>query len=163
MLAPSGAFLIAAFGVEAQSVSESLAGCAAVADDGERLACFDALAGRVAAEPPAPPVPVAANPAPVTAPDESQARVGEDAFGLMEEVAAREPERIESRLVGEFHGWHAGQRFQLENGQVWQQTDKVTARYTATNPAVTIRKTALGAYRMKLEGVNRRVRVRRIE
>jgi hypothetical protein len=141
----------------AQDLAAELAGCAARTDDASRLACFDQLAGRVAAAP----APVA--PSPVAVEQPKQARVGEDAFGLMEAVAAREPDRIESRIVGQFNGWYAGMRFRLENSQVWEQLDKITAKYRVENPDVTIRKTPLGSYRAKIDGYNRRVRVRRVD
>ena len=54
-------------------------------------------------------------------------------------------------------------RFRLENGQIWQQVDKITAKTRVENPGVTIRKTPLGSYRAKIDGYNRRVRVRRVD
>lgn len=71
---------------------------------------------------------------------------------------------ISSRIVGEFRGWDGGTEFVLENGQVWKQVD--IGRLSTpklSNPAVTIRSGALGAWRLKIEGYNAFAQVRRIK
>jgi hypothetical protein len=131
-----------------------LGDCAAIERDVERLACYDALARRTTAD--EPPI------APATA-SESAAAI--DAFGseLIESDDIDTPQEIRSRLIGEFAGWRGNTEFRLENGQVWRQAEEGRLVYEADAPLVTIRRGAFNSYRLSVEGVNRTVRVRRIE
>ena len=71
---------------------------------------------------------------------------------------------IESRIVGEFTGWRGNTVFELENGMIWEQVDSNSfASQTLMNPRVTIESGLLGSWRMRVEGLNRRVQVRRIQ
>ncbi len=73
-------------------------------------------------------------------------------------------EPINASIEGEFTGFSQGKRYRLDNGQVWQQTD--SARLSGvrrTNPAVTIRPGALGAWWLKIDGYNTQAKVQRIE
>ena len=85
---------------------------------------------------------------------------GEDRRGL-EDVG--DDSDIESSIIGEFTGWHGNTVFELENGMVWEQADtsSFTSR-TLMNPRVTIESGLMGNWRMRVEGLNRRVQVRRI-
>ncbi|MCD8483004.1 MAG: hypothetical protein LR015_10300 [Verrucomicrobia bacterium] len=94
---------------------------------------------------------------------------GEPSFGL-EHVTERigslfrnSPDRIESRIIGEFRGWNGNTVFRLENGQVWRQSAPGTFFYRTENPVVYIRRAMLGSYLLQIEGKNSSVRVRRIE
>ncbi|MGJ3242365.1 MAG: hypothetical protein ACFE0O_05340 [Opitutales bacterium] len=70
---------------------------------------------------------------------------------------------LESRLVGEFTGWKQGQRFVLENGQVWEQTSLDNQRYRKkTNPPVQIREVA-GDFKLYVDGGRSAVKVERIK
>ncbi|NNC65762.1 MAG: hypothetical protein HKN84_13335 [Gammaproteobacteria bacterium] len=140
-----------------------LARCAEVERDVARLACFDALArehgqqtGTERAAPEATGV----------APAETLTRAeNEDAFGaeLLDERDALGPDEIESRFIGEFTGWRGNTTFALENGQVWRQAEEGRLVFRSAEPLVTIRRGAFGTYRLTVEGVNRSVRVRRVE
>jgi hypothetical protein len=78
--------------------------------------------------------------------------------------AAQEEASVESRLTGEFRGWEPRMVFALENGQRWQETGGTTyAGPPLATPAVRIRAGALGAYWMRIEGVSREVKVRRVD
>ncbi len=71
---------------------------------------------------------------------------------------------IEAQLVGEFTGWSGKTRFKLDNGQVWQQTRGGGYRAsTKVNPRVTIEPKLMGSWALRVEGVNRTVRVKRIK
>ena len=71
---------------------------------------------------------------------------------------------MESRLTGEFRGWEPRMVFALENGERWQETGGTTyAGSPLAAPAVRIRAGALGAYWMRIEGVGREVKVRRVD
>ncbi len=76
----------------------------------------------------------------------------------------RNPDRIESRIVGSFDGWSGATVFHLENGQIWRQVqDERFVVPDMENPAVTIEKGLFGAYFLKVEGYGSRVKVRRIK
>lgn len=72
------------------------------------------------------------------------------------------PDLIEAQIDGKFEGWDGETVFKLDNGQVWQQ---VTFGYTyhyAFRPKVFIIK-AHGAYKMKVDGVDGTVFVKRVD
>jgi hypothetical protein len=127
----------------------TLAGCRAITDPANRLACYDALQAEAAGNA-SPPAQAAAPVAPAT-------------FGLPAQPAAAQPEAIESRIEGPFSGWRQGQQIRLANGQVWQVTDSGSAVIDATDPKVRIRRGALGAYYLDFETSNRSPRVRRVQ
>jgi hypothetical protein len=74
------------------------------------------------------------------------------------------PDRIESRIMGEFTGWRGGTIFELENGQVWQQSEAATFKVRKkSNPEVVIRRGMFGSYLLKVEGYRSDVKVERIK
>ena len=155
-------------------LSEELQKCAQLQNAEVRLACYDALAEISAAQPQEvlegttteAPEPRAAsgNAQPVSAPvtqPESDRSLAQRVFGML--PGGGEVRKIESRVVGEVDGLNAGTRFELENGQVWRQVDRTNRNYRATNPKVEIREGFMNSYRMRLEGLNARIRVRRVQ
>ncbi len=74
-----------------------------------------------------------------------------------------EPERIRSRIVGDFSGWDGKTVFRLENGQVWRQ--RTTGKYyiTAKNPEVELYRNWLGLYWLRLVDTGKSVGVKRVE
>ncbi|MEM6817590.1 MAG: hypothetical protein AAF578_02265 [Pseudomonadota bacterium] len=107
------------------------------------------------------PQPVPAAPQTANSSDESEDLV--ERFGL-EQVETANADELESRLVGDYDGWWGNTIFRLENGQVWQQTQPGRWRHQGPpNPKVTIRRRAFSSYRLKVEGSNRTIRVKRIE
>lgn len=71
---------------------------------------------------------------------------------------------VVSRIAGRFTGWDGDTRFTLENGQVWQQSETGSLRgVNVESPAVSIEPGMFGSWQMKVEGFNKRVRVRRVE
>lgn len=152
-----------------------IARCAAIANALDRLDCYDALAERLPVMPletedpavevaPEPPVAPAAEklppqkpppvaPTPATAAD----------FGFEVRAFDETPDQIESRYDGNFTGWTGRTLFRLENGQVWQQAQSGRVSYRKERPMITIKKGAFGSFRLKVEGLNRTVRVRRIK
>ncbi len=69
-----------------------------------------------------------------------------------------QPQVIESRIVGPFKGYNGRTRFTLENGQVWAQSQQVTAAYPPTDsPPVIIVKAGFGHRMYILGGGNIRV------
>ena len=145
-------------------LNADLARCAAITADTVRLACFDALAREPGSQSNA----ERASPEPAVA-ESTEATLetagNDNAFGaeLIGGSRAQGPDRIENRLVGEFTGWRGNTTFTLENGQVWRQAEDGRLSFRSDSPLVTIRRGAFGTYRLTVEGVNRAVRVRRIE
>ena len=71
-----------------------------------------------------------------------------------------EYETVETRIVGEFRGWEGRTRFRLENGQVWRQTGGENySTPPVSGPRAWIEPGALGAFFLRIEGVNPRVKV----
>lgn len=89
------------------------------------------------------------------------ATVAEDRRGLPHSGERDDP--IVSNLVGPFNGWSGKQQFELQNGMVWRMTDSSTFSIaTVDSPQVTISPGILGAWYLRVDGYNRRVRVERI-
>jgi hypothetical protein len=134
-----------------------VAECVLIADDPERLACYDRLF-RETGEP-------------VTSAHESvesfdDADADEQAFGA-ENVTSTTLDTLEARLAGDFTGWTGKTTFTLDNGQVWRQTNNYVRPYKPraplSQPKVTITKGGWGSYNMSIEGVKRTVQVKRIK
>lgn len=179
----AAALALAAPAVMAQAdtvIADELVLCMQHADEDARLACFDRLARRataaleagtsLGARPSA--VAPAAAPEAATQPSASSAGTAppaaapEAAFGL-EQARAREAERevdsIRSRVPGLFLGWTGDTVFRLENGQVWEQAESGSFGVRLENPEVEISRGWFGGYFLSVEGLNRRVRVKRVE
>ena len=79
--------------------------------------------------------------------------------------ASAKPEKeqpLESRLVGDFDGWHGQTVFTLDNGTRWKQqnhTEDYVYAPTLHAPKVRISPAAFHGFWMEIEGVNRNVRV----
>ncbi len=68
---------------------------------------------------------------------------------------------IESQIDGEFQGWDGETIFKLLNGQIWQQSSYQYHYHYAYMPKVTIYRTD-GGYKMKVDGVDQTIYVKRI-
>jgi hypothetical protein len=167
-------------------VADEMLLCMQLRDDAERLACFDRLSRRSAEALErgrrlgAPATPESGR-AGERAPGEGAARAAEarpDAperraepadpaarFGFASSRAERaeQPDSIRSRVPGLFLGWTGETVFRLENGQVWRQTEPGSFGVRLQDPEVEISRGWLGGYFLSVEGLNRRVRVERVE
>ena len=93
--------------------------------------------------------------------DSSEVSESNDNFGL---IIRDERESIQSRILGEFKGWDGYTKFELENGQVWQQSSAGVLRVKINNPTITIKRSRVSdTYMLKIEGLNSSVRVKRLE
>jgi hypothetical protein len=167
----SSCFLLATLAaVPAQSAEPQR--CSSISEDVARLACYDAVFGTPAksavAAPTAAPTAAAAGVA-VTGAGAASAAVPskEDQFGLPPEQTRKKveepevvtgPESIDSvlakltkRPTGEFI-------YTLENGQRWVQVEADPAGMLDPGAAVTIKKAALGSFRLVSGPVATRVR-----
>ena len=148
----------------------SLPRCRAISDATARLACYDAIVvtanggGVAKAEAGAANTTVAqstrgqpllAQPAPPRTADQ---------FGLEDRVANKgELDAIESSIPGSFEGWSARSTIRLANGQVWQISDDSARTHYIDNPKVRIRRGALGAFYLEIQGTNASPRVKRVQ
>ena len=91
--------------------------------------------------------------------DESIETFGNERIAQVED----EINQITSRILGEFKGWSGYTKFQLENGQIWQQSSEGLLIVRMNNPTVIIKKSFFGSYNLNVEGVNSTIKVRRIQ
>ncbi|MDH3620137.1 MAG: hypothetical protein OER91_04555 [Gammaproteobacteria bacterium] len=123
--------------------------CVSIDDAQERLACYDAIAGRSSTE-----ESVAAGPA-----------ITND-YGA-EQLGTGSPDRkVEKPVSVKVTSCRkdASKRyyFHLENGQVWRQNDDDRLRLKECNFNATIVRDSFG-YKLQIEGQKRRTRVKRVQ
>jgi hypothetical protein len=113
----------------------------------------------------APTAAAAPSPAPAAGAAPASTRTEEE-FGY-ERTAdgkSKELKEIRSRHVPGFTGWTGKTVFRLENGQVWQQTRSGRMAYRGPDrPMITIKRGFMGGYQLAVEGVNKKVYVKRVE
>lgn len=157
--------------------------CRAIADVPARVACYDAMplsgaahaaaaatavpaAPAAAAVPAAAAAPVAAV-APVAAAAPAPAANFEQNFGLSGyqlRQQTKEPDTIESAIVGHIEGWGPNTRFNLANGQIWRVADDSQASITELdNPKIKLVRNSLGTIFLEIQGTNQSPRVRRVQ
>ena len=158
---------------------DKLAGASGQADTAP-VAAVPAPAMPAASTQAAPPVPVASNeatPIPVSAPITTSAAPAteptpvtgvssyQDIFGLENQAAVKGIKKITSRIINDFDGWNGRTVFRLENGQVWVQKDvnSTMSWRGSSHPIATIKRKAFNSYLLKVEGVNKSVRVNRVK
>jgi hypothetical protein len=139
----AGTLLAATLAATAATAADDspLARCAAMADATARLDCYDALAGRPAAD---------------AAPG--------DAFGLPPPPPPPEPDSVSARLVAAPKSWARGVAVKLDNGQTWKLTGDDRAYYPdlPADAEVVITKGVIGGYWLEVVPVRRRFKVKRI-
>lgn len=121
----------------AAEAPDAVQACHEIAQDRERLECYDAASGR-------PPPPEGTLP---PAPVEDEAT------------------RIRSRLDGPLGEWKFGMHLTLQNGQVWKVVEDLPGYSTSRieYPAVTIEKSFFGSWWMAVEGLGRKLKVQRVK
>lgn len=167
----AGAAALAASAIGQDSAEE----CAAIEDDRERLACFDAvfrgsdadadapatLPGiRRPADPPAQP---AVRTPPPTPPPAARAPDPEEEFGF--DGSPRRTagaKSIRSVARGSFESWQRGMDIELDNGQVWRVVSDRPLFFKTANPEVEINRGLLGAFYLGFGEIHQRLKVVRI-
>lgn len=143
---------LAAMALPAWADESKLAECQRINERVARYACYDTL-----------PLPAGVV---RVAPAKPEAATAED-FGLeskkLAAAVAQGPEALVSSITGHFEGWEANTRLKLANGQVWQIADGSTAYFPRENPAVTITRGVLGTFFLKVDGLNRQPKVKRVQ
>lgn len=115
----------------------ALTACADEATDAARLACYDALASRVSAS----------RPASSAGNDAERFGLGTPARPRAQADAADGPASIQSRVVRVREPPTGEALIELENGQVWRQSDTATLLLKAGD-VVTISRGALGSFHL---------------
>jgi len=157
-----------AFCIHAALAADSTADCAAIESPDERLACFDA-AYRSGAESPSAtesvpddsgpaasvvlPAGAAAGAAQVTTPSEAD-------FGIEKPKSETEGESLVSGIAAVSRDGYDKLIFELDNGQVWRQTEYKRFPVKAGQVAE-IRHGSFGSYKLYIQGKKIWTRVRR--
>lgn len=76
--------------------------------------------------------------------------------------STNQPAIIESKVAGEFNGWEGETIVKLENGQIWKQSEYYYKYRYAYRPEVLVLKRS-GGYEMKVDGIDKSVRVERLK
>jgi hypothetical protein len=163
------ALLLPLSAASAVAAEETLVGCRRIDDAGARLACYDRVVDRVAAEE-AQAAPVKASLAlPTEAVDGEPQR--ERMFGRSSAAKARAlernygiatPDRLTARVTGVTRSADRLVVITLENGQVWRQSESGSFLIGAGDSAE-IEAGALGAYYLRRDGKGRAIRVKRVQ
>ena len=136
--------------------------CRTIADANARLACYDALVISPPGFASGVKDSMALQASPAVQAQAAQRKP--DQFGLEEKLANKnEIDAIESRILGSFEGWSARTNIKLANGQVWQISDNSSRAHYIDNPTVRIRRGALGAFYLEIQGTNISPRVKRVQ
>ncbi len=142
----------------------SIKSCAKIHSDLKRLACFDRVVKGINTDTIlTEKIPQKQQKDKIAAERKTIKQTTISTFGLEKKIASAEQQEIRSRINGEFTGWSGKTIFKLNNGQVWQQSAAGRVYHKATDPVVTIRKGIFGSFRLKIEGLNTRISVKRIK
>lgn len=80
--------------------------------------------------------------------------------GMMQSASAQNA--IQSRIVSNFDGFDHGNLYELQNGQIWKQTEHWIWVWVWVNPKVLIYIDSV-VYKMKVEQIDHAVTVERIK
>jgi hypothetical protein len=140
--------------------------CASIAEDGQRLACYDGIF-RSGRPDETHATPAAAVPSGSTAVDSTAVSAAD--FGLTEQQIRQtrpdespEPDAITSPITQLKRAPTGELIVTLENGQVWRQTDSTSSRGLRTGDQVTVKRAAMGSFFLTVAG-QPTLRVRRIK
>lgn len=73
-----------------------------------------------------------------------------------------DPQRLESRIRGSFHGWRPGRHVELDDDQVWRVADDSSALYELQSLKVVVHRGTLAAFYLEIEGVGFQIRAGRV-
>lgn len=147
--------------------------CRDIADEAQRLACYDGAVGRLQE---------AQNSGGLVAVDRQQAQeMDRESFGFhlpslssifggggSSDSAASTPrfERVDNipmEIASVVHRRNSPSTFTMTNGQVWVQIDDEVARNVRQGGRVTMRRASLSSYLMSVESGGPAIRVRRVQ
>lgn len=160
-----------ALGETTPASTEDVYACAALSDDVERLECYDNAVGRLKAAEEAGEVTTVSRAEVEEVQKEafgfslpSLPKLAMPKFGNTDEQKDGELTTITLPVASVKSSKVSGLTITLENGQVWQQNESRTVRYSKKKGVkeATIKRAAMGGYRMKLDG-GVAFRVRRVK
>ena len=157
-------------------LADDLSDCRKINEDQKRLVCYDQI-GNDSEQLISPAKssnqqialketnPKSTHTAPITEShtNTTKKKVVEENFGLEKVIS---PDTIDSTILGEFTGWEKNTLFKLANGQTWKVNSssiRPVYRRSTQNPKVRISRGFLNSYKMKVEGVNSSVKVKRVK
>ncbi len=144
--------------VSANSLSE-LKNCASIERDLKRLSCFDKKIKKINGS-----TEITADNNIDEVVEPPQQKTFKGSFGFENKIAAESADEIHSTILGDFNGWTGKTIFKLANGQVWKQSQSgIMATKKKKNHPVTIKKGVFGSFRLKVEGLNSSINVKRIK
>lgn len=167
-IAGAALLTLAAANAAAEDPLREFMKCLETRDDQARLACYDRLAyALVELGPDAALAPAGTGVAAASAPAQSGERAAlptpEEAFGNEQVERNDAVDSITANVIGGFAGWDEDTTFELDNGQVWQQSTTGRFLYGGPDRSVTIRRAAFGSFMLSPDGLNRSIRVKRIK
>jgi hypothetical protein len=155
-------------------VLDQVYGCRSIADEAQRLACYDGAVGRLQE---------AQNTGNLVAVDRGQAQeMDREAFGFQlpslsrifgggsgggnnqQSAAAPRFERIDEirmEIASVVHRRNLPSTFTMTNGQVWVQIDDEVARNVRQGGGVTVRRASFDSYLMSVDAGGPAIRIRR--
>lgn len=140
--------LLALVGIPGPILATDLSACLPLADDQQRLACYDRLAERQAPT--------------VTTPEALFGLEPAAKTELLQRQHGGEPAEAIEQTVSTVSNWNGKLRLGLANGQEWAQTDS-TPLQLKPGDVVRIRRAALGSYLLSRKSGGRGIRVRRVD
>ena len=157
LLATAALMLLAPSAVQAQ-VEERMRECRRLADEGARIACYDAIPLDAPEQRPA----VEQAPAARAAP-RAPAGFGASQLPAPPSAASSEPERISARVARAVERQPGIWLVTLEDGTEWQFVDGAPSSYDPPRPGSTVEisRASLGSYLLRYAG-QRAVRARRV-
>lgn len=149
-----------------------LLSCQQIANEEQRLSCFDQIVTQLEAQPAMPAVPEAAitrvvespviassTPTAPAVPDKQQLA---DKFGLKKPNPEEVIEEISSKVTAVELDLRKKLLITLENGQQWRQIDADHLQVKVGDVCI-VKRGAIGSFLLGLEGAKKRIRVRRVE
>lgn len=142
--------------------------CLETRDEQARLACYDRLASALVELGPEGALAVAgsgaaAGSALAQADERARLPTPEEEFGNERVGRDDAVDSITAYVIGGFAGWDEDTTFELDNGQVWQQSTTGRFLYGGPDRPVTIQRAAFGSFMLSPDGLNRSIRVKRIK
>ena len=155
--------LVLSFNLQAE-ITADLSRCTEINNKDDRLNCFDTVAAYYKQHGSEINKTVEGSVASTTPRSDADTIVitKENAFG--KSVAElTEIESINSTIVGEFTGWKKGEVIILANGQKWKVTSSSKGYTKMNNPKVEVSQGFWGSFNMKVDGLNSKAKVKRVD
>lgn len=168
----------------ATDINQRLLSCGQIESNTERLACFDSISTNLSSDnnltakdrpssiqekiiEPETKIIYADKPKPIELKDIEQTQDKKIAsFGLPVERTSDE-QQIKARLLGDIKRWDENSVFKLDNGQIWRAVRSNAKRRRSpvvlSNPEVTITRAVLGSFDLRIEGMQGRLKVKRLK